>query len=61
MKKQGLFPLEPVLAQENSLFTQLEALGDLQYAMSGRCGIYHCLLDILKNDKKRVAYLPAYT
>jgi hypothetical protein len=41
----------------------LESLGgeDLRLCMSGRCAIYYCLLDLMERDKKRVAYLPAYT
>jgi hypothetical protein len=29
--------------------------------MSGRCALYYCLLDLKPEDKKRIAYLPAYT
>jgi hypothetical protein len=35
--------------------------GDIRLCMSGRCALYYCLLDLMPEDKKRVAYLPAYT
>lgn len=35
--------------------------GDVKHLMSGRCAIYLCLQDSMLTDKKRTAYLPAYT
>ena len=29
--------------------------------MSGRCGIYRCLLDLAQRDTRKVAYVPMYT
>ena len=60
-RTNGLFPLETTVEQENGLLESLCPGGDLEYLLSGRCGIYHCLLDIARYDKKRVAYLPLYT
>jgi hypothetical protein len=34
---------------------------DMRFCMSGRCAIYYCLLDLIRSDTKRTAYLPAYT
>lgn len=60
-RANGLFPLEATVEGENGLLESLCPEGDLVYLLSGRCGIYHCLLDIVRYDKKRVAYLPLYT
>ena len=60
-KRNGMFPLEETCDKQNHLLDSFWPQGDLQYLMSGRCGIYHCLLDILQHDSKRVAYLPLYT
>ncbi|PIE53894.1 MAG: DegT/DnrJ/EryC1/StrS aminotransferase [Dethiosulfovibrio peptidovorans] len=57
----GLFPLEATVEKENKLFEKLCPNANWDFFLSGRCGIYHCLLDIVKNDKKKVAYLPLYT
>ena len=56
-----MFPLEPTIEKENHLLQNFFSEGDIEYLMSGRCGIYHCLLDIIKTDNKKVAYLPLYT
>lgn len=51
--------VEPTLERDNGYFENLG--GDLRFMMSGRCGIYYCLEDILAADRKRVAYVPRYT
>lgn len=58
----GAFPPEKMPAKSNDLESFLVGdKDDLKYMMSGRCGIMMALKDILLTDKKRVAYLPAYT
>lgn len=62
MKIGGLFPFEALPAEENGLLTSLGGNPeDVRHFMSGRCGIYAALLDIMATDSRRVAYLPAYT
>lgn len=51
--------IEPTLERDNGYFENLG--GGLRFMMSGRCGIYYCLEDILPADRKRVAYVPRYT
>lgn len=60
-RSNGLFPLEATVEKRTELFKGLCPEGDLEYLLSGRCGIYHCLLDILRYDERKVAYLPLYT
>lgn len=58
----GMFYYEPGLCQENGYFSRVcPEGGDLAFTMSGRCGIYYCLEDILPRDTKKVAYVPLYT
>ena len=53
---------EPLLREENGYFQRLcRGGGEVSFTMSGRCGIYQCLDDIKRRDRKRVAYLPMYT
>ena len=54
-----MFPLEETGTEIRDYPRSLGA--DVRFCMSGRCAIYLCLLDILRRDEKRVAYLPAYT
>ena len=58
----GSFPEEPTLLNENGYFEKIcPPNGDLRFMMSGRCGIYYCLEDILRTDQKKIAYVPRYT
>ena len=58
----GSFDIECTLEQDNGYFGALcPPDGGLRFMMSGRCGIYYCLKDILAADQKRVAYVPRYT
>lgn len=58
----GSFREEPTCATENGFFEEIcPQGGDLKFTMSGRCGIYYCLEDILRSDQKKVAYVPRYT
>ena len=58
----GMFPLEHVLPVDNGYFDRIcTPADDVSFMMSGRCGIYRCLEDILLKDQKRVAYVPIYT
>lgn len=63
MKKiGGYFTHETCLQEENHFFESITpAGGDFRFMMSGRCGNYYALQDICLSDKKRVAYVPAYT
>lgn len=56
-----LFPLETPLERDNGFFESLAPEGSCEFLMSGRCGIYHCLRDIMERDGTRIAYLPLYT
>ncbi len=55
----GFFTYEELLTEKNGFMDTIE--GDVVYTMSGRCGIYYCLQDLLLSDKKKTAYLPVYT
>lgn len=58
----GMFSFVETNPQDNGFFSQFQtANDDLVFMMSGRCGIYHCLMDNLAHDTKRVAYVPVYT
>lgn len=58
----GTFPLEPTLSTDNGFFDKIcPPGGDVCFMMSGRCGMYRCLEDILLTDTKKVAYVPMYT
>ena len=55
----GMFYYEQSNPQENGYFDQIcPSDGDLAFTMSGRCGIYYCLEDILLTDTRKVAYSP---
>lgn len=61
-KKGGSFVEEPTLPVENGYFEKIcPQGGDLRFMMSGRCGIYYCLEDIARTDRRKVAYVPRYT
>jgi hypothetical protein len=60
----GIFCLENSAARgDEAADAYLRTLGsgDLRLCMSGRCALYYCLLDLKETDRRRVAYLPAYT
>ncbi len=58
----GFFSYESMNEKENDFFNNIcPKGGDLQFLMSGRCGIYYALEDLKLIDKKRVAYVPIYT
>ena len=58
----GRFPSEPTMPHENGYFARVcPPDGDLVFTMSGRCGTYLCLEDILLRDTRKVAYVPMYT
>ena len=63
MKKiGGMFYYEPCKVAENGYFERVcPPDGDLAFTMSGRCGLYYCLEDIMLQDTRRVAYIPMYT
>ena len=63
MKKiGGMFYYEPCKVAENGYFERVcPPGGDLAFTMSGRCGLYYCLEDIMLQDTRRVAYIPMYT
>ena len=63
MKKiGGMFYYEACRPEENGYFERVcPADGDLAFTMSGRCGLYYCLEDIMLHDTKKVAYVPMYT
>ena len=65
MKVGGMFCLEKpgdtISRFPQALDEYISRAGDYRFCMSGRCGIYYSLLDILQHDTKRTAYLPAYT
>lgn len=54
--------MEPATETDNRYFQRIcPSDGEVAFTMSGRCGIYHCLRDILRRDTRKVAYLPRYT
>lgn len=58
----GYFENTALPAEENHFFEQLTPPdGSLRFLMSGRCGILCALEDWKPRDRKRVAYVPAYT
>lgn len=58
----GVFALESLPSQSNHFLHTLAGENDqLFHMMSGRCGIMFAVQDWMRNDLKRVAYLPAYT
>jgi hypothetical protein len=60
----GIFCLENSVARrdkEADSYLRTLGWGDLRLCMSGRCALYYCLLDLKEADRRRVAYLPAYT
>jgi hypothetical protein len=56
----GVFVLETVPEKGENI---LDIIGgeDSRLCMSGRCAMYYCLLDMAAGDRKKIAYLPAYT
>ena len=57
-----MFYYEPCKVAENGYFERVYPPdGDLAFTMSGRCGLYYCLEDIMLHDTRRVAYVPMYT
>lgn len=62
MEIGGFFPYEKATTEENN-YANLVCPGadDVKHLMSGRCAIYLCLRDSLLTDRKKCAYLPAYT
>jgi hypothetical protein len=64
MRIGGMFCLEDITGPENTgggTYLDVLGKGGVRLCMSGRCALYYCLLDLRPEDKKRVAYLPAYT
>ena len=63
MKKiGGMFYYEPCKVAENGYFERVcPPDGDLAFTMSGRCGLYYSLEDIMLQDMLRFAYIPMYT
>ena len=62
MEIGGFFPYSSLLNEENNYIKRMcPGTDDVLHLMSGRCAIYLCLKDIMASDKKRAAYLPAYT
>lgn len=62
MEIGGFFPYDATQPEENGYLDLVcPNAGDVKHLMSGRCAIYLCLQDSMLTDKKRIAYLPAYT
>ena len=62
MEIGGFFPYEETRPEENGYMNLVcPDAGDVRHLMSGRCAIYLCLQDSMTEDRKRTAYLPAYT
>lgn len=62
MEIGGFFPYEDAVTQKHDYMSLVcPDYDDSRHLMSGRCAIYFCLKDCMLTDKKRVAYLPAYT
>ncbi len=58
----GTFPPEKTEPLDNGYFSRIcPPDGEVRFMMSGRCGIYYCLQDILRNDRRKTAYIPIYT
>lgn len=58
----GIFSNELALSTANGFFSRICPSGsDVSFMMSGRCGIYRCLLDLAQRDTRKVAYVPMYT
>ena len=58
----GIFSNELALSTANGFFSRICPSGsDVSFMMSGRCGIYRCLLDLARHDTRKVAYVPMYT
>lgn len=58
----GFFCYDNAAEPEYNFFDTIRPKnGDLQFTMSGRCAIYYALNDLKQTDKRRVAYVPAYT
>lgn len=62
MEIGGFFPYEKNSIETNGYIDLVcPDACDVSHLMSGRCAIYLCLKDFMLTDKKRTAYLPAYT
>lgn len=62
MEIGGFFPYEETGLDKNGYLSLVcPNYTDAKFLMSGRCAIYFCLRDSMLKDKKRTAYLPAYT
>lgn len=57
----GIFKVEGILNQTNDLLEKAKKDGDVEYLMSGRCAISHCLRDYLADGGIKRAYVPVYT
>lgn len=57
----GIFKVESKLSQKNGLLNKLKKDGDIQFSMSGRCAISHCLRDYLAEGGIPRVYVPVYT
>lgn len=61
MEIGGFFPYKEGEAKDNHYIESIcPNAGDVAHLMSGRCAIYYCVCDIMAEDEKKVAYLPAY-
>lgn len=57
----GIFKVEGKMSQDNGLMEKLKKDGDIQFLMSGRCAISHCLRDYIAQGGIKSAYVPVYT
>ena len=57
----GIFKVEGKMSQDNGLVEKLKKDGDIQFLMSGRCAISHCLRDYIAQGGIKSAYVPVYT
>lgn len=57
----GIFEVEGKLSKNNNLLEKLKKDGDIQFLMSGRCALSHCLRDYIAEGGIPRAYVPVYT
>ena len=57
----GIFKVEGKLSENNNLIEKLKKDGDIQFLMSGRCALSHCLRDYIAEGGIPRAYVPVYT